>query len=82
MEKSATSVSRITKSGGLALLVGFFIACTCIPSLPPEPNLYFGACAVAVLPGLCIFTLARRWGVIELLAWIFLSLFLLGIFMG
>lgn len=82
MEKSPTPIPRITGSGCLALLAGSFIAAVCIPSLPTEPDLYLGVCAVAVLPGLCIFTLARRWRLVEWLAWLFLSYFLVAIFMG
>lgn len=83
MEKSPTPVPRITKSGCLALLAGLLIAALGVAGLGPEPELHFMYCANAVLPGLCIFTLARRWRVIELLAWIFLlfSPFLIGMFM-
>jgi len=78
MEKSRTRVPWI--SGSLALLIGLLFAAVSIPNFPPRPVPYLWIFAAALLPALCIFTLARRWILFEWLAWIFLSLLLAAIF--
>jgi hypothetical protein len=60
-------------SGGLAILVGVIIVAVTVPNFAPHAVPVFRICAVAFLPGLCIFTLGRRWVLFDWLAWIFLS---------
>jgi hypothetical protein len=69
-------------SGGLAMLAGLFIVAVTVPNFAPHPVPVFRICFMAFLPGLCIFTLGRRWILFDWLAWIFLAFLLVSELMG
>lgn len=67
-------------SGGLALLVGLLFVGVTVPNYAPRPVPIAQVLTIPFVPALCIFTLGRRWIFFDWLAWIFLSLLLVGIF--
>jgi hypothetical protein len=80
MEKTRRPIPWL--SGGLALLAGFLFVAITEPNFAPHPVPTFRLYSVAFLPGLCIFTLGRRWILFDWLAWIFLAFVLASIFVG
>ena len=95
MEKTRRHIPWL--SGGLAILGALLIVAVTFPDTnkivvhhsvsPPEtrieaqPALVRQIVIVAFLPALCIFTLGRCWIIFDWLAWAFLAMLLVGVFM-
>jgi hypothetical protein len=68
-------------SGALALAGGLVFVAITVPNYAPHPVPIYSILAVAFAPALCIFTFGRRWTLFNWLAWAFLSVLLVCLFM-